>query len=450
MSKQFDGKTSQGLGCRAVMFCLTALFGSLSEGGVTWAQTQEAATPSLTLDDAVNLAVRDNPELKSVRAKWEAMRERPIQAHALPNPMFTYGGMDMANGGHWPDTDEKRFMVEQEFPWFGKRGLREEIAQKDAEGMQYEVEAMTRDVVMMVKETYFDLYAVWQVIEVTQNDGDVLERMSKIAETMYTTGDRSQQDVLKAKTEITMLKQRLLELDAQETTLKAKLNTLMNQRADAPVGRAGTPPEAGFSGDVETLFALAATTRPEVRAAQAQVERYELEKELMAKESAPDYRLGLEYRDFARGDDMVMFKVSIDLPLWQSKYQAGVREAVKMRAASRAAREAAERQSALDVQDASFKLLTTKRTLDLYRTELIPQAQMRFNASETSYQTGKVDFMDLLESQRFLLNARIMALMAEGNLGMQFARLERAVGQELKSSIPPAQPAAQEEGKNGN
>ena len=170
----------------------------------------------------------------------------------------------------------------------------------------------------------------------------------------------------------------------------------------------------------------------------------------MEKESAPDYRLGLEYRDFARGDDMIMFSVSIDLPLWQSKYQAGVREAVQMRAASRLAREAAERQSALDVQDASFKLLTSKRTLDLYRTELIPQAQMRFNASETGYQTGKVDFMDLLESQRFLLNARIMALMAEGNMGMQFARLERAVGQELKSSVPPVQPAAKKGGKYGN
>lgn len=303
------------------------------------------------------------------------MQERPTQAHALPNPMFAYSGMDTANGGHWPNTDEKRFMVEQEFPWFGKRGLREEIARKDAEGMQYEVEAMTRDVVMMVKESYFDLYAVQRAMEVTRSDGDVLERMAKIAETMYTTGDRSQQDVLKARAEITMLKQRLLELDAQGTSLKAKLNALMNRRADAPVGRAVTPPEAGFSGDVEPLFALAATNRPEVRSAQTQIERYQLEKRLMAKEVMPDYKLGLEYRDFARDDDMVMFTVSIDLPLWRSKYRAGVRKAQRMVAASHAAREAAERQSALDVQDASFKLLTARRTLDLYRTELIPQAE---------------------------------------------------------------------------
>jgi outer membrane protein TolC len=46
-----------------------------------------------------------------------------------------------------------------------------------------------------------------------------------------------------------------------------------------------------------------------------------------------------------------------------------------------------------------------------------------------------VDFLDLLESERFLLNAHVMAVMAEGNVGMQLARLERAVGTDLKPSI---------------
>jgi cobalt-zinc-cadmium efflux system outer membrane protein len=71
----------------------------------------------------------------------------------------------------------------------------------------------------------------------------------------------------------------------------------------------------------------------------------------------------------------------------------------------------------------------------LYKTALVPQAEARFNASEAGYRTGKVDFLDLLESERFLLNARVMTVMAEGNVGMQLARLERAVGTDLKPSI---------------
>ena len=404
----------------------------------------------LTLDEAVNSTVRDNAQLAAERARWQAMQERPAQAATLPDPMFIYSGMDMTSGGDWPNTNEKRFMVQQEFPWFGKLSLREGIARKDAEVMRWQVDAATRELVMMVKESYFDLYAVQRSITITHTEQQVIQRMENVAQTMYTTGARPQTDVLKAQTESTMLQQKLLELQAQETTLKAKLNTFMNRAVNAPIGELVTAPQAEPDPNVEELLTAAATNRSEVRAAQAQIERYELETELMAKDSAPDLQLGAEYRSFRQGDDMLMVVVGINLPLWQSKYSAGVREAQKMRAASRAAHQAALRQTGFDVQEASFKLTTARRTLDLYKRELIPQAEARFTADEAGYQTGTVDFLDLLESERFLLNARLMAAMAEGSLGMQFARLERAVGRELKLDTLTSQSTSQEGIGNGN
>jgi outer membrane protein TolC len=417
------------------LLCEVALFMVVTAG---FAQEIPAST-NLTLAGAVDLAVSENPELRSLRAKWEALLERPAQESALPNPMLKYGSMDSASDGRWPDSDEKRIMVEQSFPWFGKRGLREGIARKDAEATQWELESMTRDVVMRVKESYFDLYAVQQVIAITRKEESVLHRMSKITETMYATGERTQQDVLKARSEITLLKQRLLELGAQENALQSKLNALLNRRADAPLGAAVTPPRTDFSGTFEALFAVAATNRPEVRAEEKRIERYELEKKLMDKESMPDYQLGLEYRDISDGENMVMLTVGVELPIRRTKYRAAVHEAEKMRISSEAAREAAQRNSALDVQDASFKLRTARRMLELYTAELIPQAETRFKASEADYQTGKADFMDFLESQRFLLTIRVMAAMAEGNIGIQFARLERAVGMELKAEPNPGE-----------
>ncbi|HRR32634.1 MAG TPA: TolC family protein [Kiritimatiellia bacterium] len=386
---------------------------------------------NLTLTAAVRLAVRDNPQLASLRAKREAMLERPAQARALPSPMLTVGGMDMADGGRWPDTDEKRVMVQQTFPWFGKRTLREGIAVKEAESVRYEFEAVARDVVMRVKETFHDLYAIQQVITITREEETVLERMVKVAETRYASGNGLQADLIKAQTEITMLKQRLLELAVQENTLKAKLNTLCNRRADAPLGPLARPPAAGAPIESDKLFAEAARNRPEVLAAQAQIERDSLEKKLREKEALPDYTLGLEYRDLQSEDNMLMFTVSVELPIWRSKIKAGVREAERMQASRLAAREAAERQSAFDVQDAHFKWQTAQRALHMYRTELVPQAEARFTASEAGYREGKVDFLDLLESERFLLNTKVMTLMSEAMVGVQAARLERAVGIDL-------------------
>ena len=403
----------------------------LLTSSLLYAAVPPADGGSLTLDQAVSLAIRDNAQLRSLNAKTRAMQQRPAQAGALPNPMFTYSGMDLADGGNWPDTGEKRYMLQQEFPWFGKRALREGIAAKDAETMQREFDAMSQDVVMMVKESYYDLYATQRVIAITREEESILQSILKVAETMYSTGDRSQADAIKAQTEVTMLKQKMLELQSQENMLKAKLNMLLSRQADSPLELAAKPPEAVSPENVKALFALASENRPEVLAAQTQIDRYTLEKQLMQKEYLPDYKLGLEYRSLNKDDDMLMFTVSVELPIWQSKYRAGVRETMEMQVYSQAAREAAVQQSSFDVQDASFKLQTARRTLELYRTELIPQAEARFNASEAGYRTGKTDFMDLLESERFLLNAKTMSAMMESTVGMQAARLERATGTAL-------------------
>lgn len=387
-----------------------------------------AEAQPLPLDEAVALALRDNAELQSLRAKWEAMQEQPAQAGALPNPMFTYSGMDAASGGSWPNTDEKRYMVQQELPWLGKRGLRKGIAIQDAEIRRLELETMARDVALAVKESYFDLVAVRQVLAILQDEEAVIRRIETVAETQYATGVRPQADLLSAQAERTLLKQKRLDFEVQENTLRAKLNTFLNRRADTPLAVVAAAPSRELGEDGDALFALAATNRPEVMAAQAQVTRYEMERRLMAKESVPDYKLGVEYRDLGMDEDMVMFSVSVDLPIWRSKIGAGVREAEKMRESSWAARENAERLSALDVQDSLFKLQTARRTLDLYRNELIPQAEARFVAGEAGYRAGQVDFMDLLESERALLDAKMMAAVAEGAVGMQAARLERAAG----------------------
>ena len=405
------------------------------------AEPQEIAS-SLTLDKVVAEALQNNPQIHAMRAKWEAMKERPAQERTLPNPMLTYSAMDMVNGGNWPNTQEKRVGIEQPFPWFGKLGLKGKVAEKEAEAMQREYEAMQREVIMMVKDNYYDLYAVQRSLAITRTEEDVLKQMEKIAETKYATGEVTQQDVLKAQAEISMLKGRILEMEQQEVVLKAKLNQLLNRRADSPLGLAVTEPQRGFDTNTEQLFELAEKNRPEIKGAQVQIQRNQYERDLMKKEFLPDYRLGVEYRNvgvdwsnFSRSDDMLMFTIGIDLPIWQTKYRASVREAQKMIESSQAGLEAVGKQISFDVQDAGFKLLTARRTFDLYKLSLIPQAEARFSTSEAGYRTGKTDFLDLLESERFLLNARVMTAMAEGNVGMQLARLERAIGTDLKPSL---------------
>jgi outer membrane protein TolC len=383
---------------------------------------------TLSLDQAVKEALSHNSRLAAVAHTRDAMRERPAQAAGLPNPMFTYRGMDAASGGSFPNTQEQRFEIEQPLPGYGKRGLREAVAVKEAGAMEAEVEILARDVVWMVKEAAFELQAVQKALLITRDENELLTRMAKVAEARYAAGEAAQADVIKARTEITMLQQKRVELEGQAKTLQARLALLLN-RVDGigPITITAPIPE-GAVPDPAAQVKAALGNRAELKAAGLKVERSELQSRLMTRESQPDYKVGLEYRSIERGDDMVMFMVGVDLPLWRGKTGAAIREAGKMAAASESDREAMERQVTLDVQSACYKVETAKRTLDLYRKELIPQAAVRLHSSEAGYRAGKVDFSDWLESQRFGLNLRIMAAMAEGALGSGWAALERAVG----------------------
>lgn len=384
-----------------------------------------AGATNLTLEAAVAAALRDNSRLRSMAAERDAMQARPQIERSLGNPMLGYAGMDRAEDGDWPDTSEKRFMIEQAFPGFGKRRLRAGAASAAADAAQADLQAMAQEVVMSVKETFHELQAVRIAVGILADEEAVIGRIEKVAETLYSAGRRTQVDVLKAQSERTLLKQKVLELEAREVQLASRLNALLDQPADAPL--ALEPAPLPLPADATRLLARA-SDRPEVLAERARGRQFELERRLMAADYVPDYLLGAEYRAMSGDEDMVMFSVRVELPIWGRRIGAAVREAEYMRASAEAAAVSAERTAMAEIRGAHSRLGASLRTLELYRGELIPQAEARLTASEAGYRTGAVDFVDLLESERFLLEARLMAAMTAGAVGMDAARLERAAG----------------------
>jgi len=386
-------------------------------------------THSVTLPQVIAASLADNAQLRSLSQKAGAMGERSREADALANPMLTYRGMDSTGRGQWPNTDEKRIEIEQAFPWPGKRGLKKLMASKDAEAMQFEANAIALDVELSASETFYSLHAVQRSLVIIHDEEALLRRIEALTALRYTTGAVGQQDVLKAQTEITLLKQKLIELEARELVLRNKLNTIMNRPVATAIDRVMIPPlTAILPGEADRVVGNALARRPEIHMAQARIERAQAERTFMEKKGRPDYKVGLEYRSMPV-EDQAMFMVGIELPVWRSKVGAGVRGAEHMVQSEQAAREAAERQVTREVQDALAQIQGAQRTLSLTRAELIPQAELRLAASEAAYRSGdKGDFMDLLESERFLLNVRVAAVMTEADLGMQWSRFARAMG----------------------
>lgn len=395
----------------------------LALGASAVAAAGAAATESL--DTLERAALRDNAELASMRASWKAMLQAPARDSALPNPMFTFGAMDRA--GDFPGADERRYELSQGVPWPGKRGLRGAAAGAAAVEMRARVDAMALSVAMRVRENAYAWSAARRSLDLVRAENAVLARMAEVAQTRYTAGQVSQQDVLKAQAELSMLSARELDLEGEREGRAAQLNALLNRPAMAPLSLDVERPQPVTEEGLEATLARAQRQRPEIRAAQAAVERAGSERDLMRREYYPDLMLGLQYRQMPE-DDRAMAMIGLDLPVWRAKNRAGVRRAQAMLESAQAAGEQARRSVEAEVREAWAGLDAARRKLRLYEADLLPQAELRFKASEAGYASGKADFMDLLESERFLLDARLMREMAEADVGMQWARLRQAAG----------------------
>ena len=187
--------------------------------------------PPLKLDQLVEEALKSNPEILAAKKKWEVYREKVPQAFALEDPMLGLGITNLPTNFSFREEDMtmKEISISQKLPFFGKRPLMKEMAEKEAEAVFNEIQERANRIIKEVKTAYYELSHVYRTTEVTQRNKEILEDFAKIAETRYSVGEGIQQDVLKAHVEVSKMVDDLIMLGQRKRALEAKLNALLDR-----------------------------------------------------------------------------------------------------------------------------------------------------------------------------------------------------------------------------
>lgn len=404
-------------GTRAVLTALLCLLAGQSLG-------EEA----LSLQKAVAEALARNPGLLSTRSEARAMSERSAQERALPNPVVSYGAMNPSDSIRLVDSKETRITVEQALPAFGKREIKGRLVDSDSALQWVQYRILESELTLMVRESAYDLAVVQSNLTLLRQEQAVLSQMEQAAQIRYSVGAVESMDVIRAQSETISLRLRVVEMEQREKSLLARLNKLLSRTAGNPVTRIEIDEQSPGVPNPDVLLKRAEETQPEIEAARLKVERASYGSQLAGKEGWPDFMISAERRINRDSDDQVMLMVGLSLPVWRSRIRAGLRESVDSAEAARQGLEAAKQQTLFDIQDACFAIENARRTLALNQDELIPQAEQRFKDAEAGYRTGKITFNDFLESERFLLQARMMTTEALSEFRKQSAKLDRIMG----------------------
>ena len=215
---------------RSTLFVKAIIFFSWALMLMPLCSSAQSEKPRLNVDQLVNEALQNNPEILAAKKRWEVYKERIPQAGALEDPMLGFGIINLPTSFsfHQEAMTMKEFSISQRFPFFGKRKLMGEMAGKEAEAVFTDIQGKIHQVIRDVKAAYYDLSHVYRSTQVTQRNKEILENFAKIAETRYSVGEGIQQDVLKAHVEVSKMVDDLIMLSQKKRALEAKLNALLN------------------------------------------------------------------------------------------------------------------------------------------------------------------------------------------------------------------------------
>lgn len=396
--------------------------------------------PPLTLTEAVKLALEKNPEIQQLQHRFHATEAKAKQAPYLEDPQiaFQLNGVPLSNPTNLNQSDWNSIGIRQTLPFFGKLGLKEKIAQREAKMAEQELRAKEREITSMVKMAYAELFMASRSVEILREQLEILHTVIDATEARYRVGRVTQQDVFKAQLEQSDVLNQLIIAEEEISVATIKLNTAMYQPARTPI-QIPTDVEANTAAvNVSGLDDLALASRPEVRAAEEGIQRAEGMYELADRNRKyPDFMVGWDYMrmptEMKKDRYGAMVNITIPFSPWTAGKRAyEVEESLAEIRAARSNREAIRNVTVKEVAQAEAKMEAAKRSLQLYREGLLSQAELSFRSALAAYQTGRVEFVNLLEAQRALRETRMGYYKATANLMQNLADLERAVGKELR------------------
>lgn len=386
-------------------------------------------TAPLHLEDFLHAVRERNPDIQAARERLQAARAKPAQASAYDDPMVSWEVWNAPQPFHISDADNNIVRLSQKLPFPGKRSAAGHMATRDADIAEQMARSVELDVLNGATKAYYDLWMAHQNVLIYSRDKELVEHFAKIAETKYGVGQVSQPDVLRAQVERTRLINRVNTETLSVESAAAALTAFLSDTEDSPIGIPDTPPPPSLSTPLDDLQALALKMRPELAAQDAAIARDEEGVRLAKLNYLPDFEVTGGRFVNAHGGDGFGGMISLSVPIaYKYKYDAALAEAEAHLAATRTDRRRVEDALRRDVKQAYLRARSALEQYRLFTTTHIPQAEQALQATQIGYETGKTDFLSLIDSVRAIESVHVEHIQAAADFEKAYADLERAVG----------------------
>lgn len=386
-----------------------------------------------TLDDLLEYARTNHPAVLAAQARWAGAQHRITQQRTLPNPQISYEIMvDAIDRGQ--DSVSHSFGISQMFPWFGTLDQRAAVAHEQAAEARAQLIATQIHVIRNVKQAYAEYAHASLALSLLQDHHTLLKTVHDLAQVRFRAAEVTLADVLRAQQEMDRI-----DVDVRNTqdlihAAGSRLNAALGRPADAPLPQARNLPMTTLASDVADSTETLLASNPQLRIQQRTIATWRQRISLAQHAFYPQFMVGLEYGVDAsmhhdRGSDTLTAMIGIDLPIWRSSYEAGVREALAEFGAS--LKDFTDRHNALeaDLKWNLYQLRDAQRRAELFGDVLRMRAEQTLQTTLTAYRAGQASFTDVIQVQRELLEFQLAHQRALADGYQALAEIEALLGQ---------------------
>jgi len=387
-----------------------------------------------------------NGDLEAAYFDWSAAVARIDQAAAWPNTNVALGFDYMfsrENMKAWDRTTlSAGFDPAMSLSLPVKARQAGKVALEAARAAAHRFEAAKFDLQRRVLRAYFDLALAEERTRIQRDNVALLRLLLDTAANRVQAGG-PQQDLLKVQIEHQLAGNELATLEAEANSMRAMLNGMLARDAQSPLTLPATlpAPRSAPASDAQ-LIAVATDLNPELAALAREVAGRRDALELARLAYLPDISPSAGITGSISRALGAMVMLPTNLPAIRGQIQEA---RAMLRSAEAMARQARHDRAASFVA-ALYLMRNSERQAHLFRQHILPAAQQVLNTTRQAYTAGSVGFVDLIDSQRTLLDVRLMIAEARIEREKQLAELEALAGVDIETlaAQPTTAPLAKE------
>jgi len=406
------------------MVRLAVVVALLAEFTCSWAASAQALPPSISVDDAVALALRDNAVLSAKRHEYRAAQAGEVTAGLRPNPIASYAAEQLGNRNIDP---QHTVTLGQPIELGGKRQRRLDSARATSRLTAAELDDVRRQVILEVRKAFTDTLVAEASVALAAEGLKSLDDIERLQRIRLEKGDISELELTRVQIQRFPFERDLA--DARQAAAAARI------ALGAAMGRDTVPAAVAVVGDLsarETVIDAGALrrraldTRPDLKAAEAARVRARADRDLARANAWWDITPQVEYQRIGN-DNTFGVGVSVPLRVFDRNQGELARTAAEIER-TQAMREATARRVLAEVDVAIGQVVSERDKVQLLREVYLPKAQRARDTVEFAYRRGGVSLLDFLDAQRTYRETALEHLRALGNYRTALDHLEAAVG----------------------